>query len=453
MEGTDVMAPNAQSQAPADAGQHVLGRLIASTSSAAQALRVLAAGGAVILGLAALRLSLASLLPELVFRKDFLQDYVLAKAIAERANPYVPISVLAQRYLGPLPQAVFPHPSPHPPPLGVLFLPLIVLDYSTAALLWLVFELGCLVAAVYMLGRAVGVRLPILRTLALTAALLVWYPFSFGLVFGQLMIPMLCLLAGARLAMRSGRDGSGGVLIGLALLLKPIAWPLLLMLALLRRWRALAASAVSVLVGYVIALPLVGVDVFLDYFTRVVPLVSNAYRSDPWNFSLASLGWKLFEGTGSKVTIGLEAPPLVESVSAARAASFFAPVFAVLLAAAVVRRAADIDISLGVMLGVSILIAPITWSHYLVLASIPAAYVVAWLVERRFPHTETNVALVVTMLLVVEWGAVVDRVSGARSATNGVVMVPFALAIASQMPALALGALTSLVAWLGLAEH
>src|SRR4051794_3064403 len=106
--------PSLLARAPSTRGKHALGRLIgrAQQHRVARWALVLAA---VWLGVAGFRSLMASLAPDWSYRKDFLAIYVLARAIGEDTDPYLPVQTLADRYLGPLPGPVFPHPTPHPP--------------------------------------------------------------------------------------------------------------------------------------------------------------------------------------------------------------------------------------------------------------------------------------------------------------------------------------------------
>lgn len=86
-----------------------------------------------------------------VYRKDFLPVYLQGRATAAGEDPYLPINLLAERYLGALPISVFPHPTPHPPFVGLLLAPLSGLDYLTGARLWLAMELAFLGTAICLL--------------------------------------------------------------------------------------------------------------------------------------------------------------------------------------------------------------------------------------------------------------------------------------------------------------
>ncbi|MGC8787563.1 MAG: glycosyltransferase family 87 protein [Anaerolineae bacterium] len=423
--------------------QHVLARLLYSHSSAARWMRRIATGLGIVLGVAQLKLAIESLFPAWIARKDFLQEYILAKAMVDRVDPYLPIAELASRYLGSLPQQVFPHPTPHPPPVGLLLAPLALFDYPTAAAIWLGVELLCLVAAVYLVSCALDARFSVLATFVIGAFLLLWHPFWQELLWGQLQVPMLVVLAGSWLALRKGHSLLGGAFTGLALLLKPVPWPVLLLFVMWKDWHALAGAVLVILVGYVAAGLLVGLDTLLRYFTTVLPWVTQFYREYLGNISLSSIGWRLFAGSAVE---GLIAPPVIHCTAAASIVAVLLPCLVLLVACAALWKRCSLEASLGIMICVSILISPISWRHYLVLVFIPAAQVVHWLVRHQWPARETNWALIVAGLLFVDWGMLVTVISGRIPIVEGEIKIPLGLALVTLMPAVAVGALACLVA-------
>ena len=94
-----------------------------------------------------------ALAPPNVYRKDFVQEYVLARAIRAGVNPYLPVDELAEIFVAPASGLVPTYPTPHPPPVAVFSLPLSLLAYEQAAVLWFVLEIACLLLAVYLLLR------------------------------------------------------------------------------------------------------------------------------------------------------------------------------------------------------------------------------------------------------------------------------------------------------------
>src|SRR5690348_1192148 len=68
--------------------------------------------------------------------KDFAQEYVLARAIRAGADPYQSVHDLGAQFV--TTQGYFdkPHPTPHPPTVGLLALPLGFMDYGAAARVW-----------------------------------------------------------------------------------------------------------------------------------------------------------------------------------------------------------------------------------------------------------------------------------------------------------------------------
>jgi hypothetical protein len=417
-------------------------------------LRGVAAVLAVVAGLGAFRIAVASVLPQYVFafRKDFLQEYTLARALAEGTDPYLPTKELALRYLGVLPREVFPHPTPHPPTTGLLLLPLALFDYSTAAAVWFVLELLCLTASVYLLARGVGARLPLWASLAVVVALTPWSPLLSELVLGQLMAPVLALLVAAWVALRSGRRALAGGLVGVAILIKPVPLPLLLLFVVIRDWQALTAAVAVVLGGYLVAGWAVGLRSLTNYFTTVLPLVSSSYGAHEWNLALSSVGWRIFVGTGSDVLPGLTAPPLIHSRPAAVLISLALPALALLLACQAVRQQDDLDRSLALMVSVSMVTMPISWGTNLLLVAIPATLVIRWLVRHQFPSRETNRTLGLAMILFVDWGRLAHLVAALAPAANQYAVARFALAQIAFIPAIGVGALAWLVSGLQSAD-
>lgn len=432
-------APVASPEAP-----HLVGRLLCSSAARARwARRLLLLLGAV-LGVLALRGPLATLAPGVVEQKDFLQEYFLARAVAEGTTPYAPMTELAARYLGTVPSFVWPHPTPHPPTAGVLLLPLALLDYPTAATVWLAIQALSLVAAAHFLLTTERRLVPIWLSGLVALALVPWFPVWFDLTFGQVMVVILALLAGARKALLADRPALAGLLVGTALLLKPTCWPVLAVFLLRGQRRALMVGVGTVLAGYVASAALLGLGPIHDYVTRVLPEVNALYRSPATNISLWTLGWRAFSGTGSDVIVSFTALPLLGCQAGARLFSAAVPGAALLASCLAARRLASTDAAFGLMVSISILVSPIAWGHYLVLAAVPAAYAAGWLANRGFPRRETNGAILVLALLLVSdglWTQLAFAVAGQTPTALEEAVLPFWAALLSLGPALAVGAM------------
>ena len=401
-----------------------------------------------ILGLFSLALSMQSLLPQNIFRKDFIQEYLLAKAVLNGINPYTPLAELANRLIGPLPTLIFQHPSPHPPSVILLSLPLGWLTYQQAAIVWFAFELACILVSVYLLLHWLGLRPNLRFALICTLLTLAWNPFRDGLIVGQLMTLNLALLIGSWQMLRAGKEIRGGLLLGIAIAFKLIAWPMGIILVLHKKWRAIgAAGAVLVSTNGIIAL-LVGSQSVADYYLKVGPLVSALYHAHIGNFSLCSIGWRVFAGTGSPVLTGVNAPPLVDAPNLACYIALILPVILLAVGIFLAMRASTFDTSFGIMTCVSLLISPLTWSHYLILALIPMAIVLRCLFALDLPKTETNLAILLGLLLCIPQSFLNNVMlmfadQGISNAGNPT--VPFAVTIISLIPAAAVLGLTCLL--------
>jgi hypothetical protein len=309
--------------------------------------------------------------------KDFVQEYLLARAILDRVDPYQPIDVLGARY-GQF-NGFFQktHPTPHPPTVGLLALPLGLMSYGTAVRVWFGLELTCLVASVVLLIRGAGLPLWLRNAPLLAVALIAWPPVSLDLLLGQLMPLVLLGLAAAWLALLMGRSSLGGGLLGLTLLIKPIAWPWLIVLAWRRDWRSLGAASVVVAAGGALSIAAIGLAATTNYVTNVLPMMSPAFLDEPTNMSL----WTVAPRLGSTALSGI------------------LPAAALLVAVWWACRRIPLAASLAMMTVASLLVSPILWYFYLVTALLPMAYVIAVLWRRGLPLAELVAALGVFGLL------------------------------------------------------
>jgi Glycosyltransferase family 87 len=340
-----------------------------------------------------------------LMEKDFGQEYLLARAILDRVDPYQPIRDLGARYVGVTGYFDKPYPTPHPPTVGLLALPYGLLSYASAVRAWFGFELLCLVAAVVLLIRGAG--LPILRRYAplLAVALVAWPPVYLELGLGQLMLPLLLGLAGANVALLGGRSRLGGGLLGLTLLIKPIAWPWLIVLVWRRNSRAMVAALIVVVAGGVLSVVAIGVEAAANYLTHVLPTMSSAFLNEPTNMSL----WTVAPRLGSISLSGL------------------VPAAALVATAWWSCQRRPLGVSLAMMTIASLLVSPITWDFYYLLALLPVTQVMSAIWRRGLRRAETAAALSVFGLMIVSQDGLIRLADAGLGA--GVLLEPAAAVV------------------------
>ena len=351
-------------------------------------------------GFLRLWLSMQSLETPNIYRKDFLQEYLLARAAVEGKDPYLPVPSLARAFVGEIDVPLFPHPTPHPPPVGLLAWPLAFVGYETAAAVWLIFELFCLIAAVCILLRAITEKTPSAGVvIVVTSAAISTSPVWTDLIVGQLMIPLLLLLSGSWLSLKQGNDRRAGALLGLSLALKLMGLPILLFLAIRRRWGAVLPAVVTVAVANLFCVPLMGLSPVLKYYFNVSGMMFPLYRAAASNISLWTIGWRFFDGTGSPVIVLLQAPPLIHAPATAALVLVALPVVVLAVVLIAALRTRDQSSAFGMLICLSILIHPIAWNHYLVLMAIPVLVAARRLWERGFPSPQCILLLCLGLIL------------------------------------------------------
>jgi hypothetical protein len=342
-----------------------------------------------------------SLKEDFIYTKDIAQEYVLAKAIWAREDPYRPILEMLRDYVRSdiADFEALPHPTPHPPSLALFLLPVGLLDYTTFVYLWLIIEYALLVAAIYYLLKWINIQNLRFWTLVFTSVLVGWIPVTLDLCFGQFSIPLLFLLSWFWLTLRAGKNMAAGALLGISIALKIMAWPLSLILLLRQNWQALGCCLVIVLISNLTAIGIVGTKPVQNYYTNIARNVSSYYRGYAFNHSLHTLGWRLFHRTGSNILSGFSAKPLFLSSELASFLSLAAPLGLLVWAFWFVLQKIDLDLEFAFMLCVSILVSPVVWIHYFVLLIIPIVVLIKhWLLaEVKFRDT---LSFMLTILLI-----------------------------------------------------
>jgi Glycosyltransferase family 87 len=396
-----------------------------------------------ILAVKNLYISLDSLFSPRIYMKDFAQEFLLVKAAWSGLDPYLPMPELANRVMRsvPGPGMDFPHPIPHPPPVALLFFPLGWLTYTQAAKVWFFFELACITLSVFLLLRWLGVRKR--STFALLGASLpwVWRPFTEELILGQLNAFLLVLLIAAWQELRSNKEIQGGIFLGLAVAIKLVAWPIVVFLMIQRNWRAALSALATTVVANMTASLLMGFDRVAYYYLKVGPSVSSLYHARSNNFSLWSLGWKLFEGTGTPILGGVTAPPLINAPSIAPYVSTSLVMALLIVSLLLTFRARNFDTSFGILICLLILISPVAWGIYLLPALIPLAIVGRSLSFLDWPKKETFITFGLGSALFIPTntlGRLMLSLSGGEIQSDGRLLVPFAVALLGLWPAMAL---------------
>jgi len=316
-------------------------------------------------------------------KADFIQDYLMARAILDGRNPYSSLDVLGPEYgfNVQLPS----HPSPHPPTFAVLSVPLGLFSYRTASLIWLLFCLASLLTSLHFL-----LKLKWAELIYAFIVLIAWYPIHTDLKVGQLMTLMLLFFTLAWLVLRAGRDVPGGVFVGLALSVKLIAWPLVIYLLLKRRFRAFVSALAVFSAANLAAALIIGYRTVLFYYSHIGGVIASYYRSDPYNFSMFSIGDRLFSGTNA-IFMNLQTTPLVYSP---QLAVWFSALCALVLCAVVLYATLRVpfDEAFGVLICAAIILSPVSWWFYY--APLLVAMKIAWDSGRLFSKIACVTALV-----------------------------------------------------------
>ena len=176
-----------------------------------------------------------------------------------------------------------------------------------------------------------------------------------------------CLLGGWAL-LRHDRAVLAGLLVGIACLIKLFPGLIVLYLMLRRRWLAVAAATVTVVLGAAVTVMTVGPRDSIDFLAKIAPANLAVFGAFPLNASLTGLFGRL-------LTDGAWVRPLVAAPTLASWLVWLASLgFVVALARHTLARPAvsdHDDKTFSLALVAMLLISPLTWAHLFVVLILP----------------------------------------------------------------------------------
>lgn len=292
------------------------------------------------------------------------------------------------------------HFSLHPPTTSLLLVPIAWLDLTTARVVWQIFNLALLIAALWLVLDALQI-LDVFWRLALFGFAFVYPPLAENIRVGQAYILILFLFA---LALWSGLRGAKllmGIGLGAAAGIKLSGAPIWFVLAVRRDWRALFWSGVVVALSALLGLLGFGWEAWFAFLQRVmdyskpVPLAAHvAFQATPDFFQRMFVASAEFNPT-----------PLFDAPA-------FAPVFNfVLLGAALgalgwFARNAKFEIAFAAAVTAGVIFFPMATEYHYTLLLLPLAVMGARLLETRSRFEAAWFAAILLLLCVpFDWNA------------------------------------------------
>jgi hypothetical protein len=316
-------------------------------------------------------------MPDQWHRRDFSNYYESAWAMRHGIDPYSTNLTAIGAQLG-LETNWLVHASETPPFL-LCFEPLTWMRPRVAFWLWTAISFSALAIAMYLLlVRRCGLSG---RTALLLAGLMLMSaPVNLNFYWGQSQLIVLALMVAAMRAMERERDGTAGLLIAAAALLR--AYPLLLVgyFVCHRKWRAVIFATVGIAAGGFATVAILGLSQTLSFIHGALWLTDYRVVNRVDNLSLGPFVSRMFWAlTGT-------APG--SSVDWVRHAAM-AVADAVVLGLTIRATLADPDRHdpnwriYSLWIATAVMLTPVGWHHYLVLLAIPFVQMVASAAEGR----------------------------------------------------------------------
>ena len=210
---------------------------------------------------------------------------------------------------------------------------------------------------------------------------------------------LAALLLAALLLLRKDQKILAGILIGLTVGINIITWPLIIYFALKKDWRSFISSSLTVVGLNSIAAIVIGIRRIIDYYFGITMQVSAIYYSFLKNYSLWSIGYRLFNGTQPIGGDYISAPPLISLPKVAALVSAGSAITFLIVGLIWSIRSKDKEIAFSILMCVIVAVSPITWDHYYILIIISLGVLMFQLQKQNFPTWVTIFSILIILML------------------------------------------------------
>lgn len=264
----------------------------------------------------------------------------------------------------------YPHPSPHPPTLILFLWFLRYLPYYSANWLYFFIEYASLYLGIYVL---LSFYMPKKRAFRISFPLLIavspFWPVFYECMHTNVNLILFLLYTLCWRSFKKNKPLWGGVYLGLSLLIKQTAWPIALVLLIKKNTAGFASCVAAIATGYAVTIGIVGYDYIYRYYTDYLPSITKFYHADPYNISLSTLGYRLFQPTEWTFNI----VPLLNNGLLWKIFCIAIPLCIMIAFAMLILRRNNFDVYYSLSLCASILLSPIAWETYSVFMILPIA--------------------------------------------------------------------------------
>lgn len=266
------------------------------------------------------------------------------------------------------------------PFLAVLLAPLALLPYEVSAVVWSILLLVWYLGLGWIVISQLKIRLALPYWLLLVGFALCWFPFQENISQGQISIFLSLLMLAGWAQVRSGKEISGGALLGAAAAAKLFPALLIVYLVLRKRLRAAVVMAAAAVGLYLLTLIIVGWD-DMRYFAFEIMLSSSLlYASLPINLSLRGIASRVLTD-GPWVEPIANLPGLANILVAAGSAVILA-ILVIQLIRLPKTQAGD-DRGFVFTVFAMLLLSPISWPHIFPVLALPLGLLLKEMLETR----------------------------------------------------------------------
>ncbi len=290
---------------------------------------------------------------------DFSVHYYGYRMVLENLNPYINKG-----------EMFVPHV--YPPFALLFFYPFSFLNFFLAQKIWFFLSLTFFLLSIYIIFKINKENLFSTMGFLIMGLIFLYFPSRFTLGMGQINNLILFITVLGIYYLNKKDDFKSGIFFGLAISIKFFPLLFLIYFILLKRYKLLITTILSFFIFLVLGFIFIGYDLNIYFYNSILPSLLNSWKTEYYNQSISAFVGRL-----------LIEPSLKEVVKIIASFFFIALSFKAIYLIHKKEIKNKINLSLSILIILSLAINNFTWQHHFVLLTFPFLTIIFYLLNNK----------------------------------------------------------------------
>lgn len=262
------------------------------------------------------------------------------------------------------------------PTTSLLLLPLSAFSYSSAKVIWTIFNLLIFIVTTGFMLKEFEFKKNCLPPILILVFL--FQPLYANFYYGQAYIFIFCLLVLAWYAYKTDSDLFLGFLVGLIFIIKSTSFIFFIFLLIQKKWKSLTAALFTVLIVALLSLPWIGINAWSAYIEKFINFISHPTLSVTAYQTIHSFFYHFFI-----LNQQWNPEPVTNLPALGKILSTLSILIVLIIISFKAHHLKKSDLAFGAFVAAGLIISPVSLDYHYTISLLPIFILISWVLKNQ----------------------------------------------------------------------